>query len=294
MAQSYTQLRAELARAVMTDWKTPRILHVAREAAPTRQLEMLIQAIWHHQMLRPTELRTASHKPVTVLAPGRWNREAGPDFRDAQLKIGDEIVRGDVEIHVRSSDWERHRHGRDFGYNGVVLHAFLERDDEATHDFLHNGRRIERLALAPALVADLETLSRSLAAEEFDQELPSHVGSCRQSWARLDAGFVRRFFHAAARERMEGKIRRVLEWSEHDSLDQVLYQMILTMLGHKASRVLYYVLARRVPIEEAKDILLAHQYDNSPLALESVFLHVAALVALPEAAMRCEGPPLDS
>jgi hypothetical protein len=293
LLHDYARLKATLARELASDPAADSAALARETLQPPRQQEMLVQAVWHHQMLRADALTTLSGKRVTVLDPGRWNREAGPDFRGARLVIGDEPCHGDVEIHVRASDWDRHRHARDFEYNAVVLHAFLDADDDASHDVLHNGRAIERLHLAPALLADLESLGRSLSADDLGWDPAPHTGACQSTLARLDVGFVRRFFDSAARQRMEHKIARVVEWSAHDSLDQVLYQMILTALGQKSGRVLYYLLARRVPIEELKDILLTVRPANVVAATESVLLHVAGLVRLPDQAAACEGPPAD-
>ena len=54
--------------------------------------ERHVQAIWYDGALRPEGLRTADGAPVRVVDPGRWNLEAGPDFRDAVLEIGDEVT----------------------------------------------------------------------------------------------------------------------------------------------------------------------------------------------------------
>ena len=76
--------------------------------------ERHVQAIWYDGALRPGNLRTAGGAPVRVVDPGHWNGEAGPDFRDAVLEIGDDRrkVRGEVEIHVREADWAAHGHGQ--------------------------------------------------------------------------------------------------------------------------------------------------------------------------------------
>ena len=87
--------------------------------------ERHVQAIWYDGTLRPGELRTAGGTPVRVVDPGRWNLEAGPDFLDAVLEIGDDLrrVRGDVEIHVRATDWAAHGHGQNPAYADVVAHV---------------------------------------------------------------------------------------------------------------------------------------------------------------------------
>ena len=70
--------------------------------------ERHVQAIWYDAALRPKNLTTRRGSEVTVVSPGEWNLEAGPDFRNAVLEIGKERRRvvGDVEVHLCPSDWE--------------------------------------------------------------------------------------------------------------------------------------------------------------------------------------------
>ena len=87
--------------------------------------ERHVQALWYDGALRPASLRTWSGTPVRVVHPGSWNLESGPDFRRAVLEVGRERARlvGDVEVHLRPSDWVAHRHARDPAYSGVVAHV---------------------------------------------------------------------------------------------------------------------------------------------------------------------------
>ena len=129
--------------------------------------ERLVQAIWNEQLLKSDVLVTADGRPVKVFDPGQWNGEAGPDFRNADVAIGGQRFRGDIEIHIYATEWERHGHHRDFDYNGVVLHVVLHRDDDRIADDLHNGSMIPRLTLEDFLEPDLETIRLSLAGEDY-------------------------------------------------------------------------------------------------------------------------------
>jgi hypothetical protein len=293
MCPTYEQLRLRFACELSHDFRKGIGPDLAREPTPPRRDEKFLQAVWHHRLLRSQELVSASGKRIEILDPGRWNHEAGPDFRDARMRIEGRDVVGDVEIHVKASDWQRHQHGRDFEYNRVVLHAFLDHDDCATHDVLHSGRQIERVCLADQLAGDMSSLEQAIELEELEEPVSARGGACQQVLLRLDVGFVRKFFDAAARQRMEQKMQRVANWARHDAPDQVLYQTLLTALGHKSNRTLYYLLARRVPIEELRDITLSVPSNELALALESILLHVAGLVTLPAEAAMCTGPPLD-
>ncbi|MCX7718158.1 MAG: DUF2851 family protein [Candidatus Sumerlaeaceae bacterium] len=249
--------------------------------------EQLVQWIWSEQYLEPSRLRTCSGKQVRILEPGVWNHEAGPDFRMASLLIGGVPVRGDIEIHLHSTDWERHRHERDFDYNSVVLHAFLWLSDEAKFDTRHNGTRIERLELAPALHPDLDTLRRSLAEENDDPDdrvaTDPAPGTCADAVRRVDADLLRQFFAAAARERMEARVARYTAQMRTEPPDQVMYQAIMTSMGFKGGKTLLFLLAKRTPLEELRLYLRDLSPADATAALEAILLHVANLAAPPSA-----------
>ncbi len=243
--------------------------------------EHLVQLIWHEQFLHADRLRTLSGKPLRVVDPGEWNGAGGPDFRFAELEIAGRRMRGDVEIHVESADWERHRHDRDLEYDGVILHAFLARNDPPNTDRRHNGDAVERLEIGPVLNPDLETAARALLDEEYTREATARLGRCQPVVAGLDAGFLRDLFREAARERMETKIARAAVQRASDSPDQVLYQGLMTTLGHRGAKTLYYLLARRAPIAEMAEYLRNVGDTELPEAVEAILLNVAGLTALP-------------
>lgn len=87
-----------------------------------------MQYVWQHRLLVQTDMVTVDGRKVAVIDPGRLNTDAGPDFFNAKVKIGDHLWVGDVEIHVRASDWHRHRHDGDTAYDSVVLHV-VDKDD---------------------------------------------------------------------------------------------------------------------------------------------------------------------
>lgn len=91
-------------------------------------MERLMQYVWQHRLLVQTDLVTVDGRKVSVIDPGRLNTDAGPDFFNAKVKIGEHLWVGDVEVHVRASDWHRHRHDGDRAYGSVVLHV-VDKDD---------------------------------------------------------------------------------------------------------------------------------------------------------------------
>ena len=98
-------------------------------------------------------MRTASGKPIEVLSAGVQNRNAGPDFADARIKIGGILWAGSVEIHRRTSDWHRHRHQGNGAYASVVLHVVHHHDcrippaEAEVFEMKYNPRLEERCRL---------------------------------------------------------------------------------------------------------------------------------------------------
>jgi hypothetical protein len=90
--------------------------------------ERLLQYIWQFQYFNKTDLLTKNGEAVHVIFPGQYNTNQGPDFSDAKIKIAQTIWAGTVELHLKTSDWEKHNHQHDKNYNNVILHVVWEDD----------------------------------------------------------------------------------------------------------------------------------------------------------------------
>lgn len=96
-------------------------------------MEQLLHYVWKHKMLPLRTLETTDHRLVEVLDPGLHNRNAGPDFFNAKVKISGTLWVGNVEIHSKASDWYAHGHDSDPRYNNVVLHVVEKADTDVTN-----------------------------------------------------------------------------------------------------------------------------------------------------------------
>ena len=92
--------------------------------------EQLLHYCWKHKLFPLKELETTDGQPVEVIDTGLHNTDAGPDFFNAKVKIGDTLWAGNVEIHRRSADWYVHRHEQDAHYDNVILHIAAVIDTE--------------------------------------------------------------------------------------------------------------------------------------------------------------------
>lgn len=92
--------------------------------------EDLLQYIWQTRQFDEKDLTATDGSRIFIIHPGYHNRDAGPDFLHAKIRIGTSVWAGHVELHVRSSDWIAHRHSEDAAYQNVVLHVVFIHDTE--------------------------------------------------------------------------------------------------------------------------------------------------------------------
>ena len=107
-------------------------------------MEQLLHYVWKHKIFPLKELKTTTGQQVEVIDTGLANTDAGPGFFNAKLKLDGVLWIGNIEIHERSSDWFKHGHHADAGYNSVILHIASEIDMEISRS---NGERIPQIQL---------------------------------------------------------------------------------------------------------------------------------------------------
>ena len=90
--------------------------------------ERLLQYIWQFQYFNRSDLQTTEGEAIEIIFPGTLNKNQGPDFQSAKLKIGNTLLAGTIEVHCKASEWEKHRHHKDKNYRNVILHVVYEKD----------------------------------------------------------------------------------------------------------------------------------------------------------------------
>ena len=91
--------------------------------------EDLLHYIWKNGKIPFAGLYTSRRKPLHIISLGIHNYNSGPDFFHAKLEIDGQLWAGNVEIHVKSSDWYVHQHDTDTNYDNVILHVVWEEDE---------------------------------------------------------------------------------------------------------------------------------------------------------------------
>lgn len=219
----------------------------AAYAAAFHWSERHLQCLWADSRLRPAELPLEGGGAVRILDPGEWNLEAGPDFRHAALRVEPEgrEVTGDVEIHIRPSDWDSHGHARDPAYAGVVAHVTWEPGPRPRT--LPAG--VLRLSLAGAMKARPEISLDDLDLKAYPHAvLPATPRPC-QTVLAADPATAAALLTAAGQYRLREKACRLAaRLAETGDADQVLYEEVMAALGYKHNQAPFRLLSRLLPV----------------------------------------------
>ena len=211
--------------------------------------ERHVQAIWYDAALRPSALRTVRGGDVTVVDPGMWNLEAGPDFRRAVLELGRDRRRvvGDVEVHLKPADWSAHRHGADPAYGNVVAHVTWYRGEPPSE--LPDG------CVSICLGTFLRTRN-DFSPDEIDvtaypyAKLPRTERPCERFFGRNpDLGLA--VLRAAGAQRLRIKARRLqMRFMRTGDPEQVFYEELFAAFGYAKNSEPFRALAERLPLSE--------------------------------------------
>jgi Protein of unknown function (DUF2851) len=98
--------------------------------------ERLLQFIWQFQYFNRNDLCTDDGAVLQIIHPGKYNTNQGPDFLEASIKIDGTILVGNIELHIKSSDWNKHGHQSDSNYKNVILHVVWDHGDEQELPFV--------------------------------------------------------------------------------------------------------------------------------------------------------------
>ena len=199
---------------------------------------------------------------VRVLDPGLLNTDSGPDFFNAKVEIDGQLWVGNIEMHVRASDWKRHGHDKDSAYDSVILHV-VDKDDAPV--YRTNGERIPQLVLqvSPLFDASYQQLVNSR------QELP-----CESAIKQVPSITITEWIERLAFERLHGKVQRVRDLLDmyNGSWEDVCYITLTRNLGFGINNEAFERLARRTPLR------LLHKHSDSLLQIEALLFGQAGLL----------------
>lgn len=227
-------------------------------------MEALLHYVWKHKLWPLKPLATTSGEPVEVIDTGLHNRNAGPDFFNAKVKIGETLWVGNVEIHDRATDWNAHGHQHDAAYDNVVLHVCGEVNGTAT---TASGRTLPQLQLdvPPSVLQNYRQLLHTDRYPPCYQLIPSLSPLTIHSW-----------LSALQTERLEQKTeaikRRVAQCN--GSWEQAYFTTLARNFGFGINGDAFEQWARCVPLSA-----VGHHRDDL-FQIEAIFMGQAGLTDL--------------
>ncbi len=190
--------------------------------------EDFLHYIWKHKLLASKQLKTTQKESIQLINSGQHNHNTGPDFFNAQLKIEDQLWAGNVEIHVKSSDWFVHGHEKDSNYDTVILHVVWEHDVAI---YRKDNSSIPTLELKNYLDEKILVNYRKLFST------PQKWINCEDDIASVDQFLLNNWFERLYIERLEQKsdlIQQLLDNSNND-WEAVLFKMLSKNFGLKVN-----------------------------------------------------------
>ena len=228
--------------------------------------EDLLHYIWKFKKLPTEGLKTVNGQSVAIQNVGGHNQLSGPDFFNAKLIIGRQLWAGNVEIHVKSSDWYVHNHQEDPGYDNVILHVVWE-DDISVYRL--DGTEIPTLELKNIIDQDLLGNYQKLFTNR-------KVGCINCGYDinvlpkfNLDNWKERLYFERL--EQKSGLILKLLQEYNND-WEKVLFVLLLKNFGSKVNGDCFYQLGRYL------DFSIVRHFIDKPFDLESILLGLAGLL----------------
>lgn len=228
--------------------------------------EEFLHYVWKYKKFAFAKAKTTQNLSILLLSAGIHNHLAGPDFFNARMHIDDQLWAGNVEIHLRSSDWYAHGHESDPQYDTVILHVVWEHDIDI---FRSDNSVIPTLEIKHYVSIPTFRNYKTLYARQQEKwinceavliEVPQAI---RDHW--LERLYVERL------ERKTETIRALLEQSNFD-WEAVLFCMLSRNFGTKVNGLAFHSLAKSI------DFGIVRKCARIPFQLEALLFGMAGLL----------------
>lgn len=225
--------------------------------------EDFLHYVWKFGLFSGNSLATTVGQPVLVKSFGQHNMESGPDFFNARVVIGETEWAGNVEIHLKSSDWNLHGHSNDSAYDNVVLHVVFE--DDAPVEV--QGKPVPTLELKSRISLSLLRKYQQLQVSSTWVPCQTHLNDV----SKLEWGMVKDRLLAERMERKADEIALICSQTGNNWFE-TLYRLSSRYFGQPQNGLCFQAMTQQLPFAT-----LARHADNS-MAIEALLFGVAGLI----------------
>lgn len=198
--------------------------------------EELLYYLWQHRLYDMEGLATTDGEPLSVIHPGQRNHDSGPDFGHARVQVGSLQWAGNVEIHVKTSDWFKHGHEQDAAFDKLILHVVYEHDLDKTP--------------GDAPILELKGRINDALLDRYRQlQAAMHWVHCENLIGEVNDLTVKITLDRMAVERLERKTQDIeaLLQQNTGNWEETMYQLTARNFGLRANRDTFELLARSLP-----------------------------------------------
>ncbi len=224
--------------------------------------EEFLQFVWEQRLFDTTCLYTLKGEKVEILETGIRNDNAGPDFFNARIRLGETLWAGNVEIHIHSSDWYKHGHQNDRTYDNIILHVVQKQDKPV---FRADGEAIPTLELRyPERLG--ENYRKLMEAKSW---IP-----CQEKFSQTDRFTLKIGFNRLMIERLQEKTGEITDrhTRNNHNWNETFYQILARNFGFKTNALPFEMVARAMPSS------IPGKHRNNLHQLEALFFGQSGLL----------------
>jgi hypothetical protein len=228
--------------------------------------EDFLHYVWQYKKFDFSNLTTVAGEELTVFNFGSYLQQTGPDFFNAQIRVGNQKWAGNIEIHIKSSDWYLHNHEKDSNYDNVILHVVWEHDAPVFRKDNSEIPVLELKAYVSKVVLDqYKTLSHPKSWIYCENQITTVDSFVFENWQE------RLFFERL--ERKEVFIKQLLQETQND-WEAILFCMLAKNFGLNTNGDAFLKIAKSIPFS----IIRKESYEVENL--ESLFFGRVNLLPL--------------
>lgn len=213
--------------------------------------EDFLHYVWKFRLFDRIDLKTDDGEELEILSAGMHNTDAGPDFHNARVRIGETVWAGNIEVHLSASDWQKHGHTTDNAYGNVILHVVYHNDEPL---ILPNGRKVPTLQLKNRVPDELYNRYHQMI---FGNQ---SIIPCESSIGGIDNLIMHNWLTRVLVERLEKRSEAVINTLDLNRGDweETFYQFLAANFGFKINALPFELMAKSLP-----QLTLAKHKNNS-------------------------------
>jgi hypothetical protein len=226
--------------------------------------EEFLHHIWKFRLFNQLDLRTTEGETIEIVKVGNHNFDAGPDFFNARVRIGDVLWAGNVEIHTNASDWKKHLHQHDKAYDNIILHVVYNADD-VVHKA--SGEVVPTIELKKKI--EKKIYQKYLNFKSSNDWIP-----CEKNIQTVPSLIINSTLDKLLLERLERKSIAITDSLKlnNNNWEETFYQHFARNFGFKTNAVPFELLAKSLPS------LFLGKHKNNLLQIEALLFGQSGLL----------------